>query len=459
MPDEEFLSSFRKRYALLQQKLAEAQRAQSKTEEEEDDSAPPSQAERLARARRNRLKMPELKDLRQQLTSKAVEHGHLPASMGASGEWSKFLPKADDAAEVKVASAAEAAGLPTVAAAQLAQMAAKREQQRQQHMEQLSQLNEQAEQMKNALHGTRAPGQAEDWSGMPAGLERHVGRLRQLQEQQGQVSADLQNLKGNKGNDRTQAPKGSPEMKGKGQRKGKAYGKWGPGKGYGNYQGGDYQGGDDQGENYSSQGPDYGGQEPDWNWGGWYPNQYQQWMGPPGPPGPPGPRGGPRYGRRGMQPRGMGQPMSPVQSQGLQGMYRSPAEMQAINGMNAVLQRVRGKTEVPTVRATQEVQPQTKAGAWGAAANEDAPAEAPAAGSGTGDVSTAAGAAQPIAEERRQSAASSADGKEKKEKKEKKDKDKDPSRKESKEKKKDPKEDEDPVGKTGSRAQKSWFGK
>lgn len=76
-----------------------------------------------------------------------------------------------------------------------------------------------------------------------------------------------------------------------------------------------------------------------------------------------------------------------------------------------------------------------------------------------GDVSTAAGAAQPIAEERRQSAASSADGKEKKEKKEKKDKDKDPSRKESKEKKKDPKEDEDPVGKTGSRAQKSWFGK
>ena len=35
------------------------------------------QAERLARARRNRLKMPELKDLRQQLTSKAVEHGHL----------------------------------------------------------------------------------------------------------------------------------------------------------------------------------------------------------------------------------------------------------------------------------------------------------------------------------------------------------------------------------------------
>lgn len=456
MPDEEFLSSFRKRYALLQQKLAEAQRAQSKTEEEEDDSAPPSQAERLARARRNRLKMPELKDLRQQLTSKAVEHGHLPASMGASGEWSKFLPKADDAAEVKVASAAEAAGLPTVAAAQLAQMAAKREQQRQQHMEQLSQLNEQAEQMKNALHGTRAPGQAEDWSGMPAGLERHVGRLRQLQEQQGQVAADLQNLKGNKGNDRTQAPKGSPEMKGKGQRKGKAYGKWGPGKGYGNYQG-DYQG-DDQGENYSSQGPDYGGQEPDWNWGGWYPNQYQQWMGPPGPPGPPGPRGGPRYGRRGMQPRGMGQPMSPVQSQGLQGMYRSPAEMQAINGMNAVLQRVRGKTEVPTVRATQEVQPQTKAGAWGAAANEDAPAEAPA-GSGTGDVSTAAGAAQPIAEERRQSAASSADGKEKKEKKEKKDKDKDPSRKESKEKKKDPKEDEDPVGKTGSRAQKSWFGK
>lgn len=81
------------------------------------------------------------------------------------------------------------------------------------------------------------------------------------------------------------------------------------------------------------------------------------------------------------------------------------------------------------------------------------------AGSGTGDVSTAAGAAQPIAEERRQSAASSADEKEKKEKKEKKDKDKDPSRKESKEKKKDPKEDEDPVGKTGSRAQKSWFGK
>lgn len=453
MPDEEFLSSFRKRYALLQQKLAEAQRAQSKTEEEEDDSAPPSQAERLARARRNRLKMPELKDLRQQLTSKAVEHGHLPASMGASGEWSRFLPKADDAAEVKVASAAEAAGLPTVAAAQLAQMAARREQQRQQHMEQLSQLNEQAEQMKNALHGTRAPGQAEDWSGMPAGLERHVGRLRQLQEQQGQVAADLQNLKGNKGNDRTQAPKGSPEMKGKGQRKGKAYGKWGPGKGYGNYQG-DYQG-DDQGENYSSQGPDFGGQEPDWNWGGWYPNQYQQWM---GPPGPPGPRGGPRYGRRGMQPRGMGQPMSPVQSQGLQGMYRSPAEMQAINGMNAVLQRVRGKTEVPTVRATQEVQPQTKAGAWGAAANEDAPAEAPA-GSGTGDVSTAAGAAQPIGEERRQSAASSADEKEKKEKKEKKDKDKDPSRKESKEKKKDPKEDEDPVGKTGSRAQKSWFGK
>jgi hypothetical protein len=33
MPDEEFLSSFRKRYALLQQKLAEAQRAQSKTED------------------------------------------------------------------------------------------------------------------------------------------------------------------------------------------------------------------------------------------------------------------------------------------------------------------------------------------------------------------------------------------------------------------------------------------
>lgn len=35
------------------------------------------EAERLARARRNRLKMPELKDLRQQLTSKAVEQGHL----------------------------------------------------------------------------------------------------------------------------------------------------------------------------------------------------------------------------------------------------------------------------------------------------------------------------------------------------------------------------------------------
>lgn len=452
MPDEEFLSSFRKRYALLQQKLAEAQ---TKTEEE-DDSAPPSQAERLARARRNRLKIPELKDLRQQLTSKAVEHGHLPASMGASEEWAKFLPKAEDAAEVKVAGAAEAAGLPTVAAAQLAQMAAKREQQRQQHMEQLSQLNEQAEQMKSALHGTRAPGQAEDWSGMPAGLERHVGRLRQLQEQQGQVAADLQNLKGNKGNkgnDGSQA-KGS-EMKGKGQRKGKA-GKWGPGKGYDGY--GD-QGGDYGAENYNQ--GDFG-QEPDWNWA-WY--QYQQWMGQMCPPGPPGPRGGgPRYGRRGMQPRGMGQPMSPVQSQGIQGMYRSPAEMQAINGMNAVLQRVRGKAEVPTVRTTQqEVQPQTKAGAWGAAANEEAPAEAPA-GSGTGDVSMEAGAAQPAqpaqpAEERRQSAASSAaDGKEK-EKKEKKDKDKDPSRKESKEKKKSRKEDEDAVGKTGSRAQKSWFGK
>lgn len=270
MPDTDFLSGFGKRHALFQQKLAAAQQRLSKAEpksvskEDGADGIPPEDAAGSGAPEEpegETLKLPDVLQLREQLTARAVQQGHLPSKMATSGDLAKLAPSSLPKEGTKGAERRPAGEEPEeVGAAKLAQMAAQRAQQREEHRARLADLSKQAEQMKAVLHG-QAPG-AEGGEAaselVDPGLAKQVSRLRQLKDQQSQVAADLQQMrpgakgehvKGDKGDlkghgkggfkgdpgtaqRRSMMGKGPPDFKGKGYGggKGKAFGKW-PGKG------------------------------------------------------------------------------------------------------------------------------------------------------------------------------------------------------------------------------------
>ncbi|CAJ1415305.1 unnamed protein product [Effrenium voratum] len=268
-------------------------------------------------------KVPELGHLREQLLSKAVVQGHLP-SVGKP-----------------IASSADSA-------VDLAQLSAQRAERRRSHQAELAELAKRVEQVKSAL-GKPKPDQEQH-------LEPQVQRLRQLQQEQRQVERDLQQLRGPSG-----GPSGtSGYEKGKGFGKGKA----GKGKGHDYYR--DHYRDLDQ------------------------PKPYTHPVRP--PEGPKGPRSPHRYHPSPASHPGTGWhahadgPRKPVSQMHKRpshlptghpdaAPWRSPAEQQAMQGSTAT-QRARNAEEPPV--EPQDVAEPSRASAWGAAATEEKPAEAPA---------------------------------------------------------------------------------
>eukprot|EP00913_Durusdinium_trenchii_P001110 g1018.t1 len=341
------------------------------------------------------LKLPDVLQLREQLTARAVQQGHLPSKMATSGLG--WCSKSSD-------------------------------RQREEHRARLADLSKQAEQMKAVLHG-QAPG-AEGGEAaselVDPGLAKQVSRLRQLKDQQSQVAADLQQMrpgakgehvKGDKGDLKGHgkggfkgdpgwrcgqqldhidsfglakewgeqglvAGKGPPDFKGKGYGggKGKAFGKW-PGKG-------DFFGGQipemlpEEAQAQAATAAEAFQQQQQW-YPDWYasPPPMQAYRSPP-------------MNRRSMQ--------RPMQPPGMpRGDYRRSRGHALYGTSNPTLELARGEPQpLPSPPSSAAVkgapqstqhegpsseQPYTsRAAAWGAAAGEEAPAEAPPGAGGEG---------------------------------------------------------------------------
>lgn len=405
MPDTDFLSGFGKRHALFQQKLAAAQQRLSKAEpksvskEDGADGIPPEDAAGSGAPEEpegETLKLPDVLQLREQLTARAVQQGHLPSKMATSGDLAKLAPSSLPKEGTKGAERRPAGEEPEeVGAAKLAQMAAQRAQQREEHRARLADLSKQAEQMKAVLHG-QAPG-AEGGEAaselVDPGLAKQVSRLRQLKDQQSQVAADLQQMrpgakgehvKGDKGDlkghgkggfkgdpgtaqRRSMMGKGPPDFKGKGYGggKGKAFGKW-PGKG-------DFFGGQipemlpEEAQAQAATAAEAFQQQQQW-YPDWYasPPPMQAYRSPP-------------MNRRSMQ--------RPMQPPGMpRGDYRRSRGHALYGTSNPTLELARGGAPQSTQHeGPSSEQPYTsRAAAWGAAAGEEAPAEAPPGAGGEG---------------------------------------------------------------------------
>lgn len=201
----DFRSNFQKRFAALQEKLAQA----SERSERSSGAKVPDHGSGEAA-----LGSANVDEIREKLLAKAVAAGRLPPSAAEAGVRRTSLPPVYDGHSDEVRAAVEA-GLPADAAAQLAQLAATRRAEKEQRAQELQKLAKQAEQIQAALAQGIPKVQAE----LPSApeLESQAERLRKVWEAQQKVEADLQDL-----------IRGSAEQMGKG--KGKAFGKW-PGKG------------------------------------------------------------------------------------------------------------------------------------------------------------------------------------------------------------------------------------
>ncbi|CAJ1343960.1 unnamed protein product [Effrenium voratum] len=207
-------------------------------------------------------------------------------------------------------------------AVDLAQLSAQRAERRRSHQAELAELAKRVEQVKSAL-GKPKPDQEQH-------LEPQVQRLRQLQQEQRQVERDLQQLRG---------PSGGPSTSGYEKGKGFGKGKAGKGKGHDYYR--DHYRDLDQ------------------------PKPYTHPVRPPEETRHSLVQGSKMHKRPSHLPTGHPDAAP----------WRSPAEQQAMQGSTAT-QRARNAEEPPV--EPQDVAEPSRASAWGAAATEEKPAEAPA---------------------------------------------------------------------------------
>ncbi|CAE7401069.1 unnamed protein product, partial [Symbiodinium sp. CCMP2456] len=201
----DFRSNFQKRFAALQEKLAQASERSERSAGAKDPDHGSGEAA---------LRSTNVDEVREKLLAKAVAAGRLPSSAAEAGVRRTSLPLVYDGHSDEVRAAVEEAGLPADAAAQLSQLAAMRRAEKEQRAEELQKLAKQAEQIQAAL--AQGIPKVPELPSAPE-LESQAERLRKVWEAQQKVEADLQDL-----------IRGSAEQMGKG--KGKASGKW-PGKG------------------------------------------------------------------------------------------------------------------------------------------------------------------------------------------------------------------------------------